>query len=39
LIGYGEEQGDMWHEYYLNGKMQRVNAEIIFADFDKTKLN
>ena len=38
LIGDGEENGDMWHEYYFNGKMQRVDAEIIFADFNEDKL-
>jgi hypothetical protein len=38
LIGDGEENGDMWHEYYLNGKMQRAKAEIVFADFDEAKL-
>ena len=39
LIGEGEENGDMWHKYYLNGKMQEVIPEIVFADFDETKLN
>lgn len=38
LIGDGEENGDMWHEYYFNGKMQRVDVEIIFADFNEDKL-
>ena len=38
LIGEGEESGDLWHEYYLNGKMQRVKAQIIFEDFDSKKL-
>ncbi len=38
LIGDGEEKGDMWHEYYLNGKMQRINAKIVFDEFDKSKL-
>lgn len=38
LIGIGEENEDMWHEYYLNGKMQRVNAKIVFDAYDETKL-
>lgn len=39
LIGEGEESCDLWHEYYLNGKMQRVKAQIIFDNFDESKLN
>ncbi len=38
LSGIGEENGDLWHEYYLNGKMQRVNAVITFEEFDESKL-
>jgi hypothetical protein len=38
LSGEGEENGDMWHEYYLNGKMQRARAKIVFDDFDESKL-
>jgi hypothetical protein len=38
LIGFGDENGDMWHEYYLNGKMQRVNCEIIFSAFNESEL-
>lgn len=39
LIGDGEENGDLWHEYYLNGKMQRVKAKIIFDEYDASKLD
>lgn len=39
LIGEGEECGDLWHEYYLNGKMQRVKAEIIYAEYNQSELN
>jgi hypothetical protein len=38
LSGVGEENGDLWHEYYLKGKMQRVQAEIVFANYDASKL-
>jgi hypothetical protein len=38
LSGEGEESGDIWKEYYLNGKMQRSEAEIVIAPFDKSKL-
>lgn len=38
LSGDGEKNGDLWHEYYLNGKMQRVKAEIVFANYDASKL-
>jgi|LakMenEpi03Aug12_release.lakeMendotaPanAssembly.Ray.scaffolds.fasta_scaffold51249_3 hypothetical protein len=39
LSGEGEESGDIWAEYYLNGKMQRVIAIIVFEDFDESKLS
>ena len=38
LSGEGEESGDLWQEYYLNGKMQRIVGEIIFAEYDESKL-
>lgn len=38
LIGEGEEAGDLWVEYYLNGKIQQVKAKIIYDDFDSSKL-
>lgn len=38
LNGVGEDEGDMWVEYYLNGKMQRGVAEISFPEFDESKL-
>jgi len=38
LSGEGEESGDIWQEYYLNGKMQLVTAQIVFDDFDESKL-
>jgi hypothetical protein len=39
LSGEGEESGDIWAEYYLNGKMQKVYAEIVLAPFDESKLS
>jgi hypothetical protein len=38
LSGEGEETGDLWHEYYLNGKMQRAKAVITFDKYDADKL-
>jgi hypothetical protein len=38
VIGWGEDNDDMWHEYYQNGLMQRVNARIVFAPFDELEL-
>ena len=40
LSGEGEERGDIWTEYYQDGKMQREKAEIKIkvADFNKSKL-
>lgn len=38
LEGDGEESGDVWKAYFLNGKMQHVKAQLLFADFDPEKL-
>jgi len=38
LEGEGEESGDVWKEYYLNGKMQRCQAELVFPEFNEDKL-
>lgn len=36
LTGHGEQPGDLWREYHLNGKVQYEKAK--FDDFDERKL-
>ncbi len=38
LTGEGEETADLWHEYWLAGKVQRCPAVITFAEFNKDLL-
>lgn len=38
LSGEGQENDDMWREYYLGGKCQRAEAQITFDEFDPEKL-
>ena len=38
LFGEGEEAGDIWHEYYLDGKYQICRAKMEFDEFDENKL-
>lgn len=38
LHGEGEESGDIWNAYFLNGKMQKEKASIQILPFDKSKL-
>ena len=38
IYGIGEESGDIWKEYYKNGKQHRIKGEIAFDEFDKESL-
>lgn len=38
LHGEGEEGGDLWRTYYLDGGSQREKAVITYAEFDPAKL-
>jgi len=39
LEGEGESNKDIWKKYYKNGKSQECKAELIFPEFDETKLS
>ena len=39
LIGRGEENQDIWIEYYKNGKSQVCKAIIRFDEYDESKLS
>lgn len=38
LHGEGEESGDIWQKWFVNGKMQTCHAKIVFDKFDPTQL-
>jgi nicotinic acid mononucleotide adenylyltransferase len=38
LEGEGEDPGDLWKKYYLDGKCQVAKASITFDEFDESKL-
>jgi hypothetical protein len=39
LKGEGEESGDIWAEYYRNGKLQVCKAIIAYPKFDESLLS
>lgn len=38
LSGEGEDNGDIWKKYFLNGKMQIAKAKIVLSEFDPNEL-
>lgn len=38
LHGDGDETGDLWYEYYNNGRLQRCPAEIVYPVYEEEKL-
>jgi hypothetical protein len=38
LEGDGEESGDVWRKYFMNGKCQIAQAKLVFDQFDLRKL-
>ena len=38
LGGEGEQSGDLWFEYYKDGKMQRCKGKVSYDEFDESKL-
>lgn len=38
LDGDGEESGDIWRAYFMNGKMQYESCHFFFGEFDEGKM-
>ena len=38
LAGEGEESGDIWIEYYQDGKMQRTKGKVVFDPYDEKEM-
>ena len=39
LIGEGEENGDLWHEYYKNGEMQKCIGVTSYEEYNPNALS
>lgn len=39
VMGYGEENGDVWRKFFFNGKVQRCETVIAFDPYDPEKLD
>lgn len=39
VTGDGEDKGDLWVAYFLDGRMQRDAAEVVYPGFDPEKLD
>ena len=39
LHGEGEDIGDIWNKYFMNGKMQYCPIKMMYEPFDKNKLH
>jgi hypothetical protein len=38
LDGDGESSDDKWRQYWRNGKVQDIQAQIVYDEFDETKM-
>lgn len=38
LHGEGEEVNDLWKAYYKNGKYQEARVQIVYPEYDESKL-
>lgn len=38
LSGDGEESGDLWKQYWRNGKVQHCSGTIVYDEFDESKM-
>ena len=38
ISGDGEENHDIWEEYWKNGKVQHEDCQFVFSPYDESKL-